>query len=109
FASLMGSAIVPDRLWPEWKMTSKFVSSSLNNAFNLDSQLSAHPVEVDCPDANKVIQIFDALSYSKAASAHVGEEKFLKGVSMYMKDNLYGNTATQDLWKGISAATGAIP
>ncbi|ESK95223.1 leucyl aminopeptidase [Moniliophthora roreri MCA 2997] len=112
FASLMGSAIVPDRLWPEWKMTSKFVSSSLNNAFNLDSQLSAHPVEVDCPDANKVIQIFDALSYSKAASvlrmlsAHVGEEQFLKGVSMYMKDNLYGNTVTRDLWKGISAVTG---
>ncbi|KAI3616148.1 leucyl aminopeptidase [Moniliophthora roreri] len=99
-------------LSPEWKMPSRFVSSSLNAAFNLDSQLSAHPVEVECPDANKIGQIFDALSYSKAASIlrmlsdHVGEEKFLKGVSTYLKDNLYGSTITKDLWEGISAVTG---
>ena len=37
---------------------------------------------------------------------YVGEEKFLKGVSMYLKDHLYSTSVTQDLWKGISAATG---
>ena len=39
-------------------------------------------------------------------AAHVGEEKFLKGVSLYLKDHLYGNTVTQDLWDGIAKATG---
>ncbi|KAL0581102.1 Aminopeptidase 2 mitochondrial [Marasmius crinis-equi] len=55
-----------------------------------------------------VAQLFDALSYSKGASvlrmlaAHVGTERFMEGVSMYLKDHLYGNTTTADLWKGIS-------
>ncbi|ESK92478.1 leucyl aminopeptidase [Moniliophthora roreri MCA 2997] len=112
FASLMGEAIIPDRIWPEWKMFTKLVSIHLSPALNLDSLLSAHPVEVDCLDANKISQIFDTLSYSKAASVlrmlsdHVGEEQFLKGVSIYLKEKLYGNSVTQDLWKGISAATG---
>ncbi|KAK7047299.1 Aminopeptidase 2 mitochondrial [Paramarasmius palmivorus] len=102
----------PFRIWPEWKMFSYFVAMHINSAFNLDSLLSAHPVEVDCPDANKIGQIFDALSYSKAASVlrmlsdYVGEEHFLKGVSIYLKDHLYGNSVTKDLWKGISTATG---
>lgn len=39
-------------------------------------------------------------------SDYVGEEKFLKGVSIYLKDHLYGNTVTEDLWKGIQTATG---
>ncbi|PPR03973.1 hypothetical protein CVT26_001080 [Gymnopilus dilepis] len=78
----------------------------------LDAKLSSHPIEVDCPDANHINQIFDALSYSKAASvlrmlsAYVGEENFLKGVSLYLKKKLFANSRTHDLWEGISQATG---
>jgi aminopeptidase 2 len=36
---------------------------------------------------------------------YVTEEKFLAGVSLYLKANLYGNTETKDLWDGISKAT----
>lgn len=36
---------------------------------------------------------------------YVGQDIFLKGVSMYLKDHLYGNTTTRDLWKGINEAT----
>jgi aminopeptidase 2 len=39
---------------------------------------------------------------------YVGEENFLKGVSMYLKDHLYSTSVTEDLWKGISAATGIL-
>lgn len=39
-------------------------------------------------------------------SQYVGEEKFLEGVSRYLKAHLYGNSVTRDLWEGISAATG---
>jgi aminopeptidase 2 len=58
------------------------------------------------------VQIFDSLSYSKAASVlrmlanWVGEEHFLKGVSLYLKKRLYGNSVSKDLWDGISEATG---
>ncbi|CAK5277482.1 unnamed protein product [Mycena citricolor] len=100
------------RLFPEWKVNSAFISDHLQAALTLDAKLSSHPIEVECPDANHINQIFDSLSYSKAAavlrmlSDYVGEEKFLKGVSLYLKKHLYGNTVTKDLFEGISTATG---
>jgi aminopeptidase 2 len=39
-------------------------------------------------------------------SNYVGEDRFLKGVSIYLKNKLYGNSVTNDLWEGISQATG---
>jgi hypothetical protein len=40
---------------------------------------------------------------------YVGEEKFLKGVSIYLKKRQYANSVTADLWEGISVATGMNP
>ncbi|KAG1832677.1 hypothetical protein EV424DRAFT_1627020 [Suillus variegatus] len=96
FATLMGEVIIV----------------VLNDALDLDAKLSSHPIEVHCPDANQINQIFDSLSYAKAGSVlrmlsnFVGEERFLKGVSIYLKKHLYGNTVTKDLWQGISESTG---
>jgi aminopeptidase 2 len=110
----MGELIIPDRVFPEWKLDSAFIATHVHEAMSLDNKLSSHPVEVDCPDANKINQIFDALSYSKAASVlrmlanHVGVDPFLKGVSLYLKAHLYGNSVTNDLWKGIEEATGSF-
>lgn len=39
-------------------------------------------------------------------SEYVGEEKFLKGVSIYLKKHLYGSATAEDLWEGIQEATG---
>ena len=39
-------------------------------------------------------------------SNYVGEDKFLKGVSLYLKKKLFGNSVTQDLWEGIAIAAG---
>jgi aminopeptidase 2 len=39
-------------------------------------------------------------------SNYVGEEKFLHGVSLYLKKKLFANSVTHDLWEGISTATG---
>ncbi|KAJ7359624.1 leucyl aminopeptidase [Mycena albidolilacea] len=102
-------------IYPEWKLDAEFVNEHVNKAFSFDSGLSSHPVEVICRDANKINQIFDGLSYSKAAavlrmlSRFVGEDKFLKGVSLYLKDKLYGNSTTTDLWRGVEQATGWRP
>ncbi|KAI6036643.1 hypothetical protein BKA83DRAFT_4165803 [Pisolithus microcarpus] len=99
-------------IYPEWKVDSEFISEHLNDALELDAKLSSHPIEVHCPDANQINQIFDSLSYAKAASVlrmlsnHVGKERFLKGVSTYLKKHLYANTITKDLWEGISESTG---
>lgn len=40
-------------------------------------------------------------------SKYVGEDKFLKGVSLYLKKHLYSNTVSRHLWEGIGEATGA--
>jgi aminopeptidase 2 len=39
-------------------------------------------------------------------SDFVGEKGFTKGVSIYLKKRLYGNSVTRDLWDGIAEATG---
>ena len=39
-------------------------------------------------------------------AAVVGEDKFLKGVSIYLKKRLFGNSVTEDLWDGISEVSG---
>lgn len=112
FATLMGEVVIMKALFPEWKPHSSFITDHLESALRLDAQRSSHPIQVDCPDANQINQIFDALSYSKAASMlrmlseYVGEEKFLKGVSIYLKNHLYGNSDPVDLWNGIAEATG---
>ncbi|KAJ7812088.1 hypothetical protein B0H14DRAFT_2858160 [Mycena olivaceomarginata] len=112
FATLMGEAIVLSKVFPEWEVNSSFVADDVQNALMLDAKRSSHPIEVECPDANFINQIFDELSYSKAASVlrmlseYIGEDRFLKGVSLYLKKHLYGNTVTRDLWDGISAASG---
>ncbi|PFH52379.1 hypothetical protein AMATHDRAFT_140150 [Amanita thiersii Skay4041] len=112
FATLMGEVIIAGTVFPEWKVDSSFITEHLNAALSLDAKLSSHPIEVDCPDANRINQIFDALSYSKAASVlrmlanYVGEDRFLTGVSIYLKKKLFGNSVTKDLWEGVSEATG---
>jgi aminopeptidase 2 len=112
FATMMGEVIIADKIYPEWKVDANFITEHLNAALRLDAKLSSHPIEVDCPDANLINQIFDHLSYSKAASvlrmlsAYVGEDRFLKGVSIYLKKHLYANSVTNDLWEGIGEATG---
>ncbi|KAJ7697953.1 leucyl aminopeptidase [Mycena metata] len=112
FASMIGEVTMLNKLFPEWEVKSSFVNGHLHRAMSVDAKRSSHPIEVECLDANFITQIFDDLCYSKAASVirmlceYVGEEQFLKGVSVYLKNHLYGNSVTRDLWDGISAETG---
>ncbi|KAG0149414.1 hypothetical protein CROQUDRAFT_74268 [Cronartium quercuum f. sp. fusiforme G11] len=112
FATLMGELVVIDEIEPGWHASEDFINVHLSRALSLDSKRSSHPVEVPCPDPEMINQIFDAISYSKGASIlkmlanYVGQEKFLMGVSLYLKAHLYGNGTTKDLWAGIAKATG---
>ncbi|KAF7304688.1 Aminopeptidase [Mycena kentingensis (nom. inval.)] len=113
FATLCGEHTnSADKIFPEWRAKSEFISDHLQSALFLDAKLSSHPIEVECKDASDINQIFDSLSYSKAASVlnmlcdYVGEDKFLRGVSIYLKRHLFGNAVTNDLFTGISEATG---
>ena len=84
----------------------------MQTAFGYDSVRNSHPIEVPVRDALEIGQIFDNISYSKGASvirmltAHLGVEKFLKGVSDYLKAHTYSNATTNDLWTALSNASG---
>ncbi|KAH9169600.1 hypothetical protein EDB89DRAFT_1984223 [Lactarius sanguifluus] len=64
----MGENIVLDKIHPEWKVDADFINKHLTVALRLDAKLSSHPIEVAVPDAGQIGQLFDPLSYSKAAS-----------------------------------------
>ncbi|KIJ42373.1 hypothetical protein M422DRAFT_75548 [Sphaerobolus stellatus SS14] len=112
FATLMGEVIILNKVFPEWKVYASFYIQHTERALSLDAKRSSHPIQVAVPNAEDINQIFDSLSYSKAASVlrmlsvYVGEDKFLKGVSIYLKKHLYANSVAEDLWRGIQEATG---
>lgn len=98
--------------YPEWKVWESYVTDTLQNALNLDSLRSSHPVEVPVKRADEVSQIFDAISYSKGScvirmvSHYIGEDVFMEGIRQYLKKHAYGNTQTEDLWAALSDASG---
>ncbi|EFP74548.2 Aminopeptidase 2 mitochondrial [Puccinia graminis f. sp. tritici] len=112
FATLMGELVIISEVEPDWHAEDDFINAHLSKALSLDAKRSSHAVEVPCPNPEMINQIFDAISYSKGASIlkmlanFVGKEKFLHGVSLYLKAHLYGNGTTKDLWAGITKATG---
>ncbi|KAJ7242384.1 ERAP1-like C-terminal domain-containing protein [Mycena haematopus] len=94
----LNEGIVLGEVFPEWEVDASFVTGHVQRALMLDAKRSSHPIEVECPDANFIIL--------RMLSEYIGEDRFLKGVSMYLKAHLYGNSVTRDLWNGISASSG---
>ncbi|KAI5967001.1 uncharacterized protein KGF55_000410 [Candida pseudojiufengensis] len=111
FATWVGYTAV-DYLYPEWDIFSEFVSTSLEQALELDGLRNSHPIEVPVVDALDIDQVFDAISYLKGASTilmiskYLGTNLFLKGVALYLKTNKYSNATSQDLWNAISEVSG---
>ncbi|KIK68757.1 hypothetical protein GYMLUDRAFT_54326 [Collybiopsis luxurians FD-317 M1] len=128
FATLMGELIIPDRVFPEWKLDSAFITLHVNEAMALDNKLSSHPVEVDCPDANKINQVTFTDSPQRSPSTELlsrsltlyhtprqllflacwrimsGSTLSLRAFPLYLKAHLYGNSIARDLWKGFDAS-----
>ncbi len=90
---------------PDYQMWCQFVHNTLAGAMTLDSLRSSHPVEVDVSHPSEVMEIFDAISYSKGNSLNrmlyqfLGEDTFRKGLTNYLNHFKYKNATTNDLWK----------
>ncbi|MCJ1306481.1 Aminopeptidase 2 mitochondrial [Agyrium rufum] len=101
-----------NHFFPEWKVWESYVTGVLQQALNLDSMRSSHPVEVPVTRADQVNEIFDSISYAKGScvirmvSTWLGEETFMEGIRRYLKKHAYGNTTTSDLWAALSDASG---
>jgi len=101
-----------NKFFPEWKVWETYVTDTLQGALSLDSLRSSHPVEVPVKRADEVNQIFDAISYAKGScvlrmiSKYLGEDHFMEGIRIYLKQHAFGNTQTGDLWAALSTASG---
>ncbi|TID29521.1 hypothetical protein CANINC_001916 [Pichia inconspicua] len=97
---------------PSWKIWENFVGDSLQSALTLDGLRSSHPIEVPIQRADQINQIFDAISYEKGSAVlrmlanWLGEDKFIEGVSHYVKKHAYGNAKTEALWDSLSIVSG---
>lgn len=110
FATYMAYKAI-DHYFPEWKVWEDFVLDETDVAFDADSVMATHPIEVNVSDPHQLEEIFDSISYNKGGSVlrmienYMGEENFRKGVSKYLMENKYSNATAEDLWKCLESAS----
>lgn len=99
-------------MFPSWNMWERFATDTQAFALSLDALENTHPIEVDVHDPNEIGEIFDAVSYSKGASAirmladYIGEKNFRDGLRHYLKKHSYNNAHTIHLWDSFEKVSG---
>jgi tricorn protease interacting factor F2/3 len=75
-----------------------------------DSLEATHPVRAPVVRPEEISQIFDEISYGKGASllamleSYLGDERFRRGLTDYLRQFGYANATTADLWTALSRA-----
>eukprot|EP01119_Soliformovum_irregulare_P006321 TRINITY_DN181_c0_g2_i1.p1 TRINITY_DN181_c0_g2~~TRINITY_DN181_c0_g2_i1.p1 ORF type:complete len:891 (-),score=308.06 TRINITY_DN181_c0_g2_i1:1031-3703(-) len=111
FATFVGNQAI-FHLFPEWDIWTQFIKDYMNRALELDALENSHPIEVEVESSAQIEEIFDAISYCKGAAVIrmiadlLGEEKFRKGLNIYLNRHKYSNAVTEDLWRALSEASG---
>lgn len=111
FATWVGHYAV-DRLFPDWNYWAEYAAVRMEDAYRLDGLRNSHPVHIPFKDGLQIHQIFDQISYGKGCAvirmlvSYVGDEVFFKGVSKYLKNNLYGNATAGALWQALDEVSG---
>ena len=110
FATWM--ALKPSQaLHPEWNANLDAVQST-NSALSLDALVNTHPIRVKAETPEEINELFDPISYEKAAAvlrmieSYVSPEVFRRGVNVYLRRFMYGNATAEDFWTALTAASG---
>lgn len=110
FATWMAQKAVAE-LRPDWRLWDDFAVEKAGT-LNLDSIKATRAVRSPVNSPSDALEMFDEITYSKGASllrmleTYLTEDKFQKGIQIYMKDHAFANASTNDLWSSLSAATG---
>ncbi|HEX4603408.1 MAG TPA: M1 family metallopeptidase [Candidatus Angelobacter sp.] len=98
-------------LHPEWNATLDAVQST-DHALSSDALMSTHPIRAKAETPEQINELFDAISYDKAAAvlrmieAYVSPDVFRRGVNVYLRKFSYGNTTAEDFWTALTDASG---
>jgi aminopeptidase N/puromycin-sensitive aminopeptidase len=110
FATWM--ALKPSQaLHPEWKANLGAVSAT-NGALQVDALKTTHPIRVKAETPQEISELFDAISYEKAAAvlrmieSYVSPDVFRRGVNSYLHKFSYSNATAEDFWDAIAQASG---
>ncbi|HZD94652.1 MAG TPA: M1 family aminopeptidase, partial [Candidatus Sulfotelmatobacter sp.] len=110
FATWM--ALKPSQtLHPEWDANLDAVQAT-NTALGLDALINTHPIRVTAETPEEINELFDPISYEKAAAvlrmieSYVSPEVFRRGVNVYLRKFAYGNATAEDFWGALTAASG---
>jgi aminopeptidase N len=111
FARYMEYYLV-NNFFPEWNYWQHFLFEIYSTAMKLDESFQSHPVQVFVEKSRDIKEIFDSISYGKAASAlrmlanYIGEETLWKGMSIFINKFKFGVVATEDLWEVLREVSG---
>lgn len=110
FATWM--ALKPSQtLHPEWKAYLGAVQAT-NGALQFDALKNTHPIRAKAETPQEINELFDAISYEKAAAvlrmieSYVSPDVFRRGVNSYLRKFSYGNATAEDFWDAITQASG---
>jgi aminopeptidase N len=96
---------------PEWNAYLDAVKAT-NKALTLDALLNTHPIRARAETPEEINELFDPISYEKAAAvlrmieSYVSADVFRRGVNLYLKKFAYGNATAEDFWSALTAASG---
>ncbi|XP_008447628.2 aminopeptidase M1-like [Cucumis melo] len=100
-----------ETLFPEWKMWTQFLQQTASGLV-IDALEESHPIEMEIHPARSIDDKFDAISYKKGSTIirmlqiYLGDDKFQKALSEYIKRYAWKNAKTDDLWAVISEESG---
>jgi puromycin-sensitive aminopeptidase len=113
FASFMEMKTV-ESFRPDWKRWQAFAvdpGAERTDSMDIDALKSTRPVEFEVRSPDEANEMFDPLTYGKGAALlrmieqYLGVEAFRAGVANYLNMHAYGNTETDDLWRGLDSAS----
>ncbi|XP_017757127.1 PREDICTED: puromycin-sensitive aminopeptidase isoform X2 [Eufriesea mexicana] len=98
-------------LFPNYDVWSQFITDTHIRALELDAFQNSHPIEVPVYHPAEIDEIFDDISYSKAASvirmihSYVGADAFRVGISYYLTRYRYSNANANSFWFAMECNT----
>ncbi|HKV91810.1 MAG TPA: M1 family aminopeptidase [Candidatus Angelobacter sp.] len=110
FATWM--ALKPSQaLHPEWNAVLDAVKET-DRALTLDALVNTHPIRAKAETPEEINELFDPISYEKAAAvlrmieSYVSPDVFRRGVNAYLRKFSYSNATAEDFWTALTAASG---